>query len=148
MIRLRDPGGAAFAGALAAASAAVWWACADLRFGTPMRMGPGFFPVVLSWIGLGIAAALLARAVVFAGPPIERWGWRGLAFVLAGVAVFLSVREIGLAASVVLATLIASAGGRDARPREAVMLAAFLAAFAAGVFVFGLGLPIPLWPWS
>lgn len=148
MIRLKDPGGAAFGVALLAASALVWWASAGLRFGTPMRMGPGFLPMVLAWIGLALGAANLLRALAFEGPPIGPFAWRALVFVGAAVAPFVAVRAIGLIAAVLASVALASLASRATRGGEAAALAAFLAALCAGIFVAGLGLPIPLWPGS
>jgi putative tricarboxylic transport membrane protein len=146
MLRLKDPGAAAFGVALMAVSGAVWWACAGLRFGTPMRMGPGFMPVVLAWIGLGLGTANLLRALAFAGPRLEPWAWRAGAWVGAAVAAFMALRALGLIATVLVSVACATFASPSTRPGEAAAVAVFLAALCAGVFVIGLGLPIPLWP--
>ena len=45
-----------------------------------------------------------------------------------------------------LLVVASAAGGHEFRWREVLPLAAALAVFSLGVFVYGLGLPFPLWP--
>ena len=52
----------------------------------------------------------------------------------------------GLIAAVAVLTLVAAVASNESRPLETVGLAAVLIAFSVGVFVWLLGLPIPLWP--
>jgi hypothetical protein len=44
--------------------------------------------------------------------------------------------------------LVGAYAARDVRPLENLALAAALIAFSVGVFVWLLGLPLPLWPAS
>jgi hypothetical protein len=48
--------------------------------------------------------------------------------------------------STFLIVVVSAAGGHEFRWREVVLLAAALAVFSVGVFVYALGLPFPLWP--
>ena len=43
----------------------------DLAFGTAARMGPGYFPVLLSGLIIAIGLVLGLRGVTVEGPPIE-----------------------------------------------------------------------------
>jgi len=123
------------------------YAATSYRYGTALRMGPGYFPV---WIGglLALLGLVLAAASLHTdGPPLRRMQLRPLLLVLGGSVVFgYALKPLGLVAATVLLVLISAAGGREFRWREVLMLAAALAVFAALVFVTGLGLPFPLWP--
>jgi hypothetical protein len=113
------------------------------RIGTPTEMGPGFVPMLLSLllIGLGLAAAV--RAVRLAdAPTIGRFPAGPAALVLGGVVAFGVLLPLaGLAPATVALVLLACLGRMRRAPVEAVVLALVLAAVAAGLFVYGLGMP-------
>jgi hypothetical protein len=119
----------------------------DLTFGTSTRMGAGYLPRVLSWGVLGLGIIVLVRGY-FAGNKVEiDFRYRPVILVLGSIAVFgLMIERAGLAFTVFVATIVASAGLRDVRWIEGVIFAAVLAAFSVLVFVMGLKLPIPMWP--
>lgn len=123
-----------------------WWLASDLRFGTAMRMGPGYMPVILAWIVGGFGLVLCFRALAVSAPPPGGVAWRPIAGVGAAIAAFTALETIGMVASIVALVLLACAADRETRWREAAPLAALLAAFSASLFVKALGLPLPLWP--
>lgn len=114
--------------------------------GDARRMGPGWVPAALGWalivLGLGIAASgVLARA----GEALPPRDLRPLLCLLAGVAAFaLLLEPAGLVAAICACVGLSRLAERPYRGRETAALAAFLSALGAGVFVLGLGLPIPL----
>jgi hypothetical protein len=114
--------------------------------GTMQRMGPGWLPRALGWtliaLGAGIAIAALPARRTEDLPPRDL---RPLACLLAAVGAFAALLEpAGLVAAIIACVAIARLAERPYRPVETAALAAFLAALGAGVFVLGLGLPIPL----
>jgi hypothetical protein len=118
----------------------------ELRAGTAMRMGPGYVPILLSWLVLGFGGLMLGRGFIVEGPPPEPLRIRPMLAILAAVGSFLFVRELGLLPGVAIVTLIACAGDRETRWLQSAALAIGLSAFAGLVFVQLLGLPFPLWP--
>lgn len=124
-------------------------ASTSLRFGTAMRMGPGFVPSLISWLLLATAAIFVLRAVVRGARPMEGpWGIRPIFWVLSSVAWFvLALFPLGLAIAIAGLVLIAAVAERSARIVETLPLAFGLSAVLSGIFVFALGLPIPLLPW-
>ena len=115
--------------------------------GTAVRMGPGYFP---TWIG-GLVAllslVLVVQSLRFDGPPLPRVHLRPtLAIVAASIAFGYLLKPLGLVFAVVLLVVASAAGGHEFRWLEVGLLAAALALFAVAVFVYGLGLPFPLWP--
>lgn len=118
--------------------------------GSAARMGPGYFPRVLGILLIVLGGALALRALRGAeGPSLPGWKWRPTSIVLGSVVMFgLIVTSVGLVLSTVLLIFVASVASTEFRPREALIAGALLAALAVGVFVVGLKLQLPIWPWS
>jgi hypothetical protein len=135
------------AGGLFVASGALALVLAwDYPAGDMRRMGPGWVPAALGF-ALVVLGAAIAAAGFFAreGAALPERDTRPLVCLLLGVAAFaLLLEHAGLVASIFACVGVARLAGRPYRPVETFALAAFLAALGAGIFVFGLGLPIPL----
>ena len=116
--------------------------------GSAGKMGPGYFPLLLGLVLALIGAILVARAFVLQGEGIGRLSILPLAVVALAVYLFaFSIETLGLVAAVAAVTIVSALANRkEFRPLEAGLLAAALATFAAGVFVYALRLPLPLWP--
>ncbi len=128
-----------------------------LTLGSVARMGPGFFPLMVSGGLIAIGAGLILRGL--RRRAIRPFGWETAAWLLAALATFaLLIERAGLIAAVAGASLLATvalhrAGRRAGVVRshgaallEGVALAAVLSAGSALVFALGLGLPLRLWP--
>ncbi len=117
----------------------------NLPFGTPRRMGPAFFPFILAGILVSIGVMLALKALRKRGELVEAIALKPTLLVAAATISFaLLIRSGGIIVAVVSLVLIASLASQAARPLPAAMLAAGLAAFCVGVFVSGLGLPLPV----
>jgi hypothetical protein len=57
-----------------------------------------------------------------------------------------ALQWLGLVAAVAALVLVGAYAARDVRPLENVALAAVMILFSVAVFVWLLGLPLPLWP--
>lgn len=113
--------------------------------GSAARMGPGYFPVVLSG-ALFLVGAYLAAKRVRGHVPAASIAWRPALAVLAAALSFAAVERVGLALSAVVLVLVASLAQPGWRLRREGALALVLACFAVIVFRRLLGMPIPLWP--
>ena len=115
--------------------------------GTPARMGPGYFPRLLGvlLIGLGAVQTLIGVRTKSAVRP--EWHWRPLFTLLASVALFIIITPwLGLVAAGLALVFVSSIASRDFRWREAVIVGVVQGAAAAALFVYALGLPMPIWP--
>jgi hypothetical protein len=117
--------------------------------GTPQRMGPGYFPTVLgallAILGLVIAIRGLAREE--RGSEVERLHFGPLAVVLGAVALFaLLLQPAGLVAALLVLIGVSAYASHEFRLREVIPLAAFLVALVLAVFIWGLGMVVPVWP--
>jgi len=118
--------------------------------GTPLRMGPGYFPLLvgatLAALGLAIVLkGLVAGEVVsFGAVP-----WRAVAAIVLAVVFFgFAVRRLGFVPTSALTALLTTLASARVRPLTAVAVAAGLTVAATLIFVVGLQLRIPLWgPW-
>jgi len=117
----------------------------DYELGSARRMGPGYFPVVLSIVLMGIGLATVVRSFVVPGLPVRDIAGRALVLVTAGIVLFgLLIERAGLGIAVAALVLAAAPASRKARPLSALLLAAGLGGFCVLVFVKGLGLPFPV----
>jgi hypothetical protein len=121
-----------------------------LDIGTAFRMGPGYFPLVLSGLlillGLVIAVGAIRNG---AGEAIGRLAWRGAFFILPAPIFFgLTVRGLGFVPAIFVTTLIAALASLRMKLHWALALAAAVTVFATLVFSYGLGLPFRRFgPW-
>jgi hypothetical protein len=122
---------------------------ANYPLGTAARMGPGYFPRILGILLIALGSILALRALKLQGSPLPSWPWRPTVVVLASVVAFgLLVTHIGVVLSTIGLIVAASAASREFRPKESLIAGTLLAALAVGVFVLGLKLQLPIWPWS
>ena len=80
-----------------------------LELGTSVRMGPGYFPLVLSGILILLGVVVILRSTLADNGPMGAIAWRGMAFILPAPVFFgLTVRGLGFVPSLFLTALIAS----------------------------------------
>ena len=126
------------------------WQALQMETGTSIRMGPGYFPMVLSAILFLLGAVILFKA--FGRPddePIGRFAWRGILFILPAPIFFgLTVRGLGFVPALFITTLIASQASVRMRPLPALILAIAVTIMSTLIFSYGLGLPFRRFgPW-
>jgi len=146
MVRVRSPqdlgAGVVFV-LIGAAGLYFGW---DLAYGSAARMGPGYFPTLLSYLIIAIGLLLVGRGMTIDGPPIERLHIRPLFAILAAILAFgVLIEQVGLALTTALLTVGSAYARRDVDLKETVLLAIGLALFAVGVFVYALAQPLPAW---
>lgn len=127
------------------------WGATAYRFGDSSEPGPGFFP-----FGLGLLTALLGLVVLLKaliverpdGDPIGAVAWRPLASIVGAVALFGWVLpHFGLLVALPLLVVCAALAGDEFHSGEVLAAALALTVLSWAIFVFGLGLTIPVAPW-
>jgi hypothetical protein len=122
------------------------WFGRNYAVGTAARMGPGYFPMMLSWLLIAFGGFIAARSCVIEGRRIDVIRWRSVFAIMAAIAAFaLMIQRFGLALATVVVIGIAAAAICQSRWREVIPLALAMAAFCVGVFIYGLHQPLPLW---
>ncbi|GAA3153196.1 tripartite tricarboxylate transporter TctB family protein [Planomonospora alba] len=120
------------------------------ELGTPLRMGPGAFPLLVGAITAALGLAIVVKGLVAGG--VAAFGpvpWRAVAVIVLAVLFFGStVRGLGFVPTSAVTALLTTLAARRVRPLAAAAVAAGLTAAATLIFVVGLQLRIPLWgPW-
>ncbi|MBS1162900.1 MAG: hypothetical protein H6R03_796, partial [Burkholderiaceae bacterium] len=96
---------------------------------------------------LGLIVAIKGLAREERGGDIARFHFGPLAVVLGAVALFaLLLRPAGLVAALTVLIGVSAYASHEFRLREVVPLAAFLVVLVLAVFIWGLGLVVPVWP--
>lgn len=125
------------------------WASRNYTVGTALRMSTGYVPRLLCWLLLGLGVIILAqglRASDERGAFASVRHWRALIFVPGSLLIFAyALNRFGVVVATVLLVGVGSLAGRDIRPLEIVASAIFLVVLTLAIFIWGLGLPIPVW---
>jgi hypothetical protein len=117
------------------------------RMGDLHRMGPAMFPTMVGGLLAALGAVIAVRSLVFDGPAVAAFAVRPLAFGLLSIVLFgLALQFLGLVIAVAVLVLVSAYASREVRPLQNIALAGVMVAFSVGVFVWLLGLPLPLWP--
>jgi putative tricarboxylic transport membrane protein len=125
------------------------WASRNYPVGTALRMGTGYMPRLLCWILLGLGGVVLAQGLRQDVVPLRSapQAWRALLAVTVSLVAFgLSIERLGLVLAILLLTGIGALATRMLRPVETAIAALALIALSWAIFIFGLGLTIPVWP--
>ncbi len=146
MFRIRSPQDVGAAVVFMAIGLAGLYFGRDLATGTAARMGPGYFPVILSWAIFGIGVVVGFKGLTIEGPRIETVQLRPILVIVSAILAFgYLIEKIGLAITAALLTVLAGHARRDVNLWETLLLAAGLALFCVGLFVYALSQPFPAW---
>lgn len=117
----------------------------DYGMGTAVKMGPAYFPTILSGLLIVIGAISIIRSFLMQGTPIGTVAWKGLFLIIASTLLFgLIVRGAGLAIALPLLILISAFASTRFRWQYALALAVGVTVFCILVFQVGLGVPLPI----
>jgi Tripartite tricarboxylate transporter TctB family len=119
------------------------------RLGDMHRMGPAMFPTLVGALLAALGAIMALRAFALDGPPVPRFEARPIVVSLLAIVLFgIALQWVGLVAAIAVLVLIGANAARDVRQLDNLALAAVMVFFSVAVFVWLLGLPLPLWPTS
>jgi hypothetical protein len=128
------------------------WGASGYTLGTSARPGPGYFPLGLGVIlaVLGVLVTLQAIAFGQSGPPGDRVGaiaWKPLVTIVGSVALFgVLLPHAGALVALPVLVITVSMAGDQFGWLGAAVTAAILTAASWFIFIWGLGLTIPLLP--
>lgn len=126
------------------------WGATAYNFGVSARPGPGYFP-----FGLGIILALLGALILFSaltietddGDPVGAIAWRPIAILTTAIVLFgLALPPLGMVVALPLLIVVSALAGDEFHWGEAIANSVVLTAGSWFIFIWGLGLTIPLWP--
>jgi hypothetical protein len=114
-------------------------------------MGPAYFPTILGWLTAALGLIILVRGFTVPDAPPSLQQWKPFIMILAAAVLFglfMDVFGLGFVASVFVAVFVCAYGGYEFRFKEALIESVVLVVLCWAMFVYGLGLPFRLWPWS
>ncbi len=120
-------------------------ALGTLDVGSAMRMGPGYFPLLLAGLLILIGIVIGVRGFVSTSAPLQPAPWRAVLMIsLAPIIFGVTVRGLGLPAAIFLSTCAAAMASRRMSVPRAVIVSGAIAVFSTAVFVYALRLPMPV----
>ena len=122
------------------------------ELGTPLRMGPGYFPLALGGLLVLLGLLIVGKGFISGSGAEGRLGsvpWRGLFLIVAAVLFFgLTVRGLGLVPATAVTALLTALASYRTGILTAVAIAAGLTVLCVLIFVLALQLRLPLFgPW-
>ncbi|MCE5263147.1 MAG: tripartite tricarboxylate transporter TctB family protein [Deltaproteobacteria bacterium] len=125
--------------------AAAMFIARDYRFGSAMRMGPGFFPTVLGGILIAFGVCIMAVGLRRGEKIKERLSIRALVLLPLSLILFgLLMQWAGFIPALVALIFTAAGAGKEFRFLEVLMLTGILVVAAVALFIWGLELRYPL----
>jgi putative tricarboxylic transport membrane protein len=121
----------------------------DLDLGTALKLGPGAFPLLLAGVLALLGLIIVAQAFRNPVAHVMTVPWRGVVLIVVAPVLFgLTVRGLGLVASIAIVVLVSAYASRRMSLKLAILLTIGLTVFCILVFNVGLGLPLRLiGPW-
>lgn len=126
------------------------------ELGVASRMGPAYFPTVLGILlaAVGAVVALIGyfkkAAVLETGEDtgkVQPFHWNVLLLILGSILVFgLALNTFGLMLSLAAMILIAGLASSEFRFKETLAIICVLDLLAWLIFVYGVGMLVPVWP--
>jgi hypothetical protein len=121
----------------------------DYPMGTPVRLGTGVFPTILCWGLIAIGAIVFVQGLMVPGPPMGAWAWRPVLLVGLAAALFaVLIEPAGLVVSMLVLMIIGALAGQEHSIKEFSIFTAIMVVLSVGMFIWGLDMPIKVFPWS
>jgi hypothetical protein len=118
-----------------------------LAIGTVLQMGPGYFPLGLALVLLGMGLCLLAKGLLTGDKPVGVFHLRPLFFILLSFAAFgILVERAGFILAILAQVAIAHFASAESRWKQSCITGVLLAGASAVVFVWLLKMPVGLLP--
>lgn len=128
------------------------------KLGDAARMGPGYFPLLVSVLLMVLGVIIVLRSLVIGkshGGNVRHWAWRPLLFIIGANLIFgallgglpgMGLPAMGMVLAIYALTFIASFARGDFNLRAVCVLATLLSVFSYLIFIVLLRLPILVWP--
>lgn len=115
--------------------------------GKAARMGPGFFPGMVSCLLILFGILIAARGLRIGNEKIGAFSLRPFLLIFGATLAFgLLLQPLGLIAATLVLLFMSALGGWEFRVREGIIFFFLLILLTVGIFVFGLQLPFKVWP--
>lgn len=117
----------------------------DYDMGTAVKMGPAYFPTILSVLLIGIGIVSVLRSLFKSGSPIGAVAWKGLILIVASTLLFgVIVRGAGVVIALPLLVIVSASASARFSWKTSIAEAAGITLFCIVIFLKGLGVPLPI----
>jgi putative tricarboxylic transport membrane protein len=118
----------------------------NYQFGSSLRMGPGYFPVILSAALVIFGVYFVLQGLRAGAEKLEgSWSLRALFIVPLSLVVFgLLIDRAGFIPAMLALIIISAAASKEFRLVEVLLFSVFLTTMCVAVFIWALGLPYEL----
>jgi hypothetical protein len=117
----------------------------NYEFGSALRMGPGYFPVILGALLIVFGLYILATGLRSSEKIEGSWSIRGLIVLPIALLLFGAlIDRAGFVPAMMVLIFGSATASTEFRFLEVLLFSIFLTALAVAVFIWGLGLPYPL----
>jgi len=114
-------------------------------FGSTLRMGPGYFPFVLSVSLIVFGIYVMLRGLRKSEKIQGNWSIRALVVLPFSMALFGILMDLaGFVPALIALVFVSAASGKEFKFKEIMLLTIFLGVVSVAMFIWGLGLPYPL----
>ena len=114
-------------------------------FGSASRMGPGFFPTILGGILVVFGVCVTAMGLRSGERITQSLSYRSMLLPPLALALFgILIDRAGFVPALVVLIFVSAASGKGFRFWEVLVLTVVLVAASVALFIWGLGLPYPL----
>jgi hypothetical protein len=117
----------------------------DYGMGTALKMGPAYFPTLLSVLLMVIGIISVLRSFFKSGSPIGVVAWKGLILIVASTLLFgMIVRGAGLLLALPLLVIVSASASARFSWKTSLAEAVGITVFCIVIFLKGLGVPLPI----
>ena len=117
----------------------------DYPMGSALRMGPGYFPIVLSGILMLMGIYCLIQGLLHPEKIVASWSVRALIILPIATIIFgLLMEHAGFIPALIVLVFVSASAGNEFKLWEVAVMAVGLTVGSWALFIWGLGLPYPL----
>jgi hypothetical protein len=119
----------------------------DYPMGVWQRPGTGVLPFILAALLVVMGAFLVVKGFLVADEGMGNWSWRPFVMTTLSVILFgLLIDDLGLVVTMIISLTACALGTPETRWVEYTMFLIIMIIIGVGMFIWGLGMPIPTWP--
>lgn len=123
------------------------WLSLSYPLGTSVNMGPGYFPALIFGALALVGAGICARGLLTSGGGWEAFNPRALVLIVGSLLIYaFFLRTLGFVVSACVLVLMSTYAVPGLRFHQRLLLAVGLSIFCWALFLYGLGLVLPVWP--
>ena len=117
----------------------------DYPFGSSTRMGPGYFPVSMGGIMVGMGLIIMLQGLRNNEKIQGNWSIRALILLPFSLVIFgILIEAAGFIPALVALIFVSAASSREFKFKEVLVQTAIMVPICWTIFIWGLGLPYPM----